>query len=323
MERKLVHGSLAIVLVSVLFGAGCSSNTSPPVAAGGSIKKASSAVGFLNASENGAATRNGIPQARVTDRPSNPDGAVFVVEYHHLGDSKDSMFRSADKFRADLQRYDRMGFRPVTVSEYLRNQMQLAPGASPLVVTFDDANPDQVKLLPDGKLAPDCFLGIWQEFARTHPEFPIRATFFVLPTMWGQHSLLDKKLSLLKSLGCELGNHTITHPILRKLPDAKVKWEVGEAELRLAKLGVPIPAPLALPFGSSPKNKDLLRGFDYEGTHIAPPGVFLVGAGPARVTTSKKFDHLRIPRIQAYDGPFGIKFWLDEVQKGKVKLYVQ
>jgi peptidoglycan/xylan/chitin deacetylase (PgdA/CDA1 family) len=166
-------------------------------------------------------------------------------------------------------------------------------------------------------------LGIWQEFATSHPEFPVRATFFVLPdTLWGQRSMLPAKLALLSKLGCELGNHSMTHPILRKLPDDKVKWEIGEAQERLEKLGVAMPCSLALPFGVSPKNKALLAGFDFDGRHIAPKAVFLVGANPAPAPSSSKFNRLRIPRIQAYDGPLGLKYWLDEVEKGRVKLYV-
>jgi hypothetical protein len=260
----------------------------------------------------------------VTDRPSNPLGAVFVLEYHHLGTSRNSMFRTPDLFRGDLERLDKMGFRPETVTDYLNGSKELAKGASPAVFTFDDSNADQVKLNPDGSLAPDCFLGIWQEFAKTHPEFPIRATFFVLPdTMWGQPKMLPAKLQLLAKLGCELGNHTMTHPILRKLTDEKAEWEIGAAEERLEKLGVPMPASLALPFGVSPRNKSILAGFDYDGKHVAPKAVFLVGANPAPPIGSPKFNRLRIPRIQAYEGPFGIKYWLEKVQGGDVKLYVK
>jgi hypothetical protein len=323
MERKLVHGTLRIVLVSVLFSTGCAHQN--PAAEDRKISGSSVASSINPHNDDvsrgiGNSPSSSLP--RVTQRSANTDGAVFVVEYHHLGYSKDTMFRSPEKFRADLDRFYRMGFRPVTVTEYLANRMPLAPGASPVVFTFDDANPDQVKLNPDETLAPDCFLGIWQDFAKLHPDFPVRATFFVLPTMWGQHALLSKKLGLLKSLGCELGNHTITHTALRKLPDDRVEWEVGEAELRLINLGVPSPAPLALPLGSSPKNKTLLAGFDYKGVHIAPTGVFLVGANPAPARTSPKFDHLRIPRIQACEGLDGLDYWFQQLDRKRVKLYV-
>ena len=261
--------------------------------------------------------------ARVSDRPPNPSGKVFVLEYHHLGVSKDSMFRSPDQFRGDLERLYKMGFRPEMVTDYLTGSKGLPVGASPAVFTFDDSNPDQIKLNSDGTLSKDCFLGIWQEFAASHPDFPIRATFFVLPdTMWGQRAMLPAKLALVSKLGCELGNHTMTHPILRKLSDDRVKYEIGAAQERLEKLGVAMPCSLALPFGVSPKNKSLLAGFDFDGRHIAPKAVFLVGANPALPPDSSKFNRLRIPRIQAYEGPFGIKDWLDQVDKGKVKLYV-
>jgi hypothetical protein len=233
------------------------------------------------------------------------------------------MFRSVDRFKGDLERLYGMGFRPETVTDFLAGSKELPRGASPAVFTFDDSNPDQVKLNPDGSVAADCFLGIWLDFAKTHPDFPVRATFFVLPdTMWGQKKMLPQKLQLLHQLGCELGNHTMTHPILRKLSDEQAEYEIGEAELRLSKLGVPIPASLALPFGVSPRNRSILEGFPYLGTHIAPKAVFLVGANPALPVTNPKFNRLRIPRIQACEGPFGITYWLDKASKGQVKLFV-
>ncbi len=259
----------------------------------------------------------------VSDRSANPKGSVFILEYHHLGISKDTMFRSPDQFKGDLERLYKMGFRPETVNDYLKGSTELAKGASPAVFTFDDSNPDQVKLNPDGSLASDCFLGIWQDFTKTHPDFPIRATFFVLPdTMWGQRKMLSAKLDLLRKLGCELANHTMTHPVLRKLTDEKAEYEIGEAEMRLEKLGVAAPASLALPFGVSPHNKGILSGFDYQGKHIAPKAVFLVGANPAPPVSSPKFNGLRVPRIQACEGPFGITYWLDQVDSNKVKLFV-
>ncbi|AIE85631.1 polysaccharide deacetylase [Fimbriimonas ginsengisoli Gsoil 348] len=250
-------------------------------------------------------------------------GSVFVVEYHHIRAGKNSMIRSPKEFRADLERLYKLGFRPCTVSQYLNNQMDMPPGATPAVFTFDDSNPSQLQLRPDGAVDPNCAVGIWQEFAKLHPDFPVRATFYVLPdVMWGQPKMLEKKLALLKSLGCELGNHTVTHPILRKLSDDKVKEEIAVATDRLEKLGVPLPVSLALPFGVSPKNKQLLRGFDYKGKRYVQKAVFLVGAEPACSPMDPKLDRYRIPRIQAYNGPMGLPEWLDKFERGQVKAYV-
>lgn len=263
------------------------------------------------------------PKERVTKRPGNIQGKVVVVEYHHVAEGKGTMFRSPSAFRKDLERFYRMGFRPVTVSEYLENRMSLPPGASPMVFTFDDANPSQIQLAEDGTLTKDCALGIWSAFAQEHPDFPIKATFYVLPTMWGQPSQLAKKLELLKRLGCELGNHTVSHPILKRLSDERVKEEIGEAEARLAKLGQEVPTSLALPFGVGPKNRGLLQGFDYKGTRVAPKAVMLVGAEPAPAPTDPKLNRLAVPRVQACEGPGGIDYWLQQIEAGRVRLYVE
>jgi len=244
--------------------------------------------------------------------------------YHHLGERKDAMFRTVSEFTGDLERMDRLGFRPVTVSEYLTGKMGLAPGASPVVMTFDDANPDQVRLLDDGSVDPTCMLGLWQAFAKSHPEFPVHATFFILPnSLFGQPKWRAKKIELLRSLGCELANHTISHPILRKLPDAKVKQEIGECAEALTKLGQPLPTSLALPFGSTPRNKSLLHGFEWNGKQVELTGVFLVGSNPAPSTTDPRFDKYAVPRIQANEGEYGLTYWLNQYEQGRVKVYVQ
>ncbi len=234
------------------------------------------------------------------------------------------MYRTTDQFRKDLERYYKLGFRPCTVSQYLDDKMDLPPGASPMVFTFDDANPSQFQLLPDGSVDPGCALGIWQTFAKDHPDFPIRATFYVLPdVMWRQKEFVDKKVQLLRSWGCELGNHTIKHLILHKLTDDAVKSEIGEASDRLAAYGEPMPPSLALPFGSSPKNVALTHGFNWKGKDYKLKACLLVGAEPAPAPTSKKFNPYRLPRVQACEGPYGIDDWLSRLEKGQLKLYVQ
>jgi hypothetical protein len=258
----------------------------------------------------------------VSDRPANEKGVVFIVEYHHVRDGKGTMFRTVSEFRSDLERYYKLGFRPCTVSQYLDDKMDLPPGASPMVFTFDDANPSQLRLLPNGDIDPNCAVGIWQDFAKTHPDFPVRATFYVLPQMWGQKMFIDKKVAILKDLGCELGNHTITHPILRKKTDDQVKQEIGEASDRLAGYGVSMPPSLALPYGSSPKNAALTHGFTWKGKTYALKACLLVGAEPAPPVGSPKYNPFRLPRVQACAGASGIDDWLDQLEKGRVKVYV-
>jgi peptidoglycan/xylan/chitin deacetylase (PgdA/CDA1 family) len=264
------------------------------------------------------------PGPAVTSRPGNVDGKVFVAMFHHLGDKKDSMYCTPEQFTNWLAKMDSLGFRPVTASQYLSGQMNLPKGASPVVMTFDDSNPDQLQLTPDGKVDPKCFVGLWEDYAKTHPEFPVKATFFVLPdVMFGAKKDVPAKLKILTDLGCEIANHTMTHPILKKLSDKAAEQEIGGAALELAKEGSSTDAPLALPYGVAPQNRALLKGFAYEGKTVKPKGVFLVGAEPARSTLDGKFDPTRIPRIQANDLPYGLTFWLKKFADHKVDVYVQ
>jgi peptidoglycan/xylan/chitin deacetylase (PgdA/CDA1 family) len=305
--KLLIFCSATAVLLAGCSSGGSTSTEAPPAASATAPKSTSI-----------------TSAAPVTDRPANHNGSIFVAMYHHLGAKKDPFFRTAEQFQSDLERMDKMGWRPITATDYLSDKMNLAPGATPVVMTFDDANADQLQLLPGGTIDPNCFLGIWQTFAKTHPEFPIRATFFILPdSMFGKKADRETKVKLLKDLGCELANHTITHPSLKSRSDAQVEDELGEAAERLTQMGATVPGPMALPFGISPKNKSLLRGFSWHGQNVSFTGVFLVGANPAPPVDSKKFNRYAIPRIQANDGELGLTYWLNLAKSGRVKVYVQ
>lgn len=262
-----------------------------------------------------------VPLKRVSDRPANPNGVVFVAEYHHIREGKTTMERSPALMKRDLERLYKLGFRPINVTEYLSGEFNLPPGASPVILTFDDANPTQVVFGSDGELDPNCGLGILKAFSEKHPDFPPKAVFFVLPQLWGQPEHRAKKIELIQSWGGEVANHTINHPNLSKLTDEKVKEELAGSFKLLEPYGGN-PEYLALPLGISPKNRALLKSFTYQGKEYQMKASFLVGANPAPLPDSEKFDPTRIPRIQACEGPFGLDDWLDKLEKGQVKPWV-
>lgn len=258
---------------------------------------------------------------RVTSRAANPNGSVLIVEYHNVTKKEARWDRSVKRFREDLGRLYDLGFRPVTVSAYLEGKMDLAPGASPIVFTFDDSDPTQFRILPDGKIDPDCAVGIWQAFAEKHPDFPIVATFYVLPEMWGQRTSVKAKLDMLRRWGSELGCHTYTHRSLGTLSDAEVKREIQRSVDMIRAYGFE-PASIALPYGIRPKNHALLKGFKENGKTYGFRAALMVGAGPAPAPGSPKLDPYKLPRIQGIDGVYGITYWLDKVKAGKVHPFV-
>jgi hypothetical protein len=249
---------------------------------------------------------------------------VFIVEYHKISKEEARWDRSIERFRQDLERLYRMGFRPVTLTEYLDDRMHLPPGASPVVFTFDDAHISQFRLLDDGSIDPDSAVGIWRAFAQQHPDFPVKGSFYVLPqVMWSQSAHLDRKLEMLKEWGSELGSHTVSHTSLAKLSDEGVKKELAEAIDYLESKGFGENVSIALPYGISPKNPSLLQSFEYGGKRYSMRGALLVGAHPAPAPGSPDFNPFRLPRIQGIEGDFGITFWLDKVESGAVEVYVQ
>lgn len=252
----------------------------------------------------------------VTDRPGNPQGEVLIVEYHRIAKEEARWDRSVARFKSDLGRLYKLGFRPVKFGDFLTSKMNLPKGASPVIFTFDDSDPSQFRILDDGTIDPNCAVGIWKEFAEKHPDFPIRATFYVLPpTPWGQKQHLEAKLKMLKEWDCELGSHTMTHRSLAKLSSAEVKKEFADSIRLVNDLGFEC-ATLALPFGIAPKEEKLIHEAGFR-------GALLVGANPSPNTFASKFNRLRIPRIQAIEGDYGITYWLDRVEKGQVSVYVQ
>lgn len=260
---------------------------------------------------------------RVTNRAGNRNGTVLILMYHRTGPKEEYMVRSHKNFLADLTRLYKLGYRPVTLAEYGSNRMKLPRGASPVVLTFDDSDPSQFQLKSDGSVDSSSMVGIWQKFAKTHPDFPIKGTFFVLPNgPWGRAKDAPKKLAYMKKWGCEIGSHTMHHKNLSKLTDSEVLSEFGKSFEYVVKLGFE-PTSMALPYGILPKNRELVRSFKYNGREYRYWNVVLAGSSPAKSPMNKTYDNLRIQRVQAYNGIYGINWWLDFNKKNPKAPYVQ
>jgi hypothetical protein len=244
------------------------------------------------------------------------------VEYHKIAKKEARWDRSQKKFKGDLQRLYDLGFRPTTLTAYLDVKMDLPPGASPVVFTFDDSHPSQFRLMPDGTVDPDCAVGIWQAFAAEHPDFPVRATFYIIPpTPWGQKELVARKMALLREWGCEIGSHTYSHVNLGKLSDAAASEEMGRSVEFIRSAGFEASS-IALPYGVRPKNQSLLDSFNWNGKRYRFRAALLVGAGPAPDPFAKTLRPSLLPRIQSIEGDYGLTYWLNQVEKGKVKPFV-
>lgn len=258
------------------------------------------------------------PPKPVTNRKGNTDGKILILEYHKLSGKNTLLDRTPAKFRADLDKLYKLGYRPVTVSEWLDNKMPLAPGASPVILTFDDAHESQMRLTKQGTVDPNSFVGIWQAFAEKHPDFPVHGTFFILPPYpFGHKAEYKAKVKMLQAMGSEIASHTWGHSNLARDSEDKVKSEIARSlDWLQSEFGV-TNVTMAFPYGNKPHNMGMLKGFDYKGKHYALRSTFLAAGEPAPALTSKKFDNWRIPRVVVCEDEGGSTYWLKVMEKSK------
>lgn len=258
------------------------------------------------------------PAKRVTNRKADPNGRTLIMEYHKLSRKNGELDRTPAKFRADLETLYKLGYRPVTVSEWIDGKMPLPPGASPVIMTFDDAHPSQLKFKKDGTLDPNCFVAIWKQFAEKHPDFPVHATFFILPPWpFGQASHIKDKVKMLQDMGSEIACHTYHHYNLTKLSDQDVKKEIATAlDWMESEFGV-TNVSLAFPYGNKPKNMELLKGFEYNGKQYHLTCAFVAAGNPAEQPSDPKFNNWAIPRVVVCEEEGGSTNWLKVMQTSK------
>lgn len=254
-----------------------------------------------------AAALPAVPAA-VAPRPANELGSLLILEYHQIGGPEGRWRRSPADLRRDLEQLWEQGYRPVLLSNVIRGVIELPAGTSPVVLTFDDSSPGQFRYLKqNGALLidPDCAVGILEAFATHHPEFPPRATFFVLPAaaepnrLFGQPEHEAHKLRYLVSHGFELGNHTLWHADLSKYPEAVVRAQLALAQQSIARI---VPGyrlrTLALPMGSYPRHLEWAIRGQTDRTSYEHEGIVMVGGGLSPSPFSARFEPYHIPRVQ-------------------------
>lgn len=211
------------------------------------------------------------PQVSEIDLKSfkpNEAGAVMIVMYHHFDPNRPDtdLNRRPETFRKDLETLYQAGYRPVTVSEFVENRMDVPAGKTPVVLTFDDSAPSQFRVTTgaDGSpsIDPDCAVGIMETFSKSKPDWPMKATFFVLPRRgnngdpFGQSDSASDKLNYLVSKGYEVANHSSTHSSMRRMSADKIRWEISTAirDIRALAPQAQMQA-IALPYGILPRKE--------------------------------------------------------------------
>jgi Polysaccharide deacetylase len=255
----------------------------------------------------------------------NPQGRIPVLEYHVIGGDKNTLYtRTAASYRADLEETYKLGYRPITITQMLDKDWRDVPtGMAPVVFVFDDASDSQFRYLEqNGKLVidPTSAVGIWLDFAKTHPSWKNRAVFCMLnggaaghnffgdnPKFGGQKKEWRfQKVKWLADQGFELCSHTLWHAKLSQYPDAVVQEQIARNVMGIdsAVAGYKVRT-MALPYGLWPKNRPLA----WQGSWTNPKtgqthsykfdAVLEVAGGPALSPYDPKFNAHSINRIEA------------------------
>lgn len=235
----------------------------------------------------------------------NESGRIMVLEYHRFGPREERWTRTPANFRRDLEELYRRGYRPVNMADVAGRRLDLPRGYTPVVLTFDDGTEGQFRFIEkDGRrqIDPDSAVGVLLDFHERHPDWPLRASFYVNDVPFDDRATWKEKVRLLRAWGMEVGNHTLVHANLGRLDAAATAREIGGLDALLAQADPNLRTEtLALPFGAQPKAPEAARAGVFQGRTYAIKSFLLVGAGPAPSPYDSAFDPYRVPRIQVVD----------------------
>ena len=254
----------------------------------------------------------------------NELGKVPVMMYHGIVDKsnsdtpytggnvdKDGYTRTAEAFRKDLEMYYQKGYRMIKLSDYINGNISVEYGKSPIVLTFDDGNANNIKVTgldSNGEIIIDknSAVGILEEFKKKYPDYGVTAIFFIHSGLFQQPEYNEKIMKWLVDHGYEVGNHTLGHNNLNNTTTDETQKVVGGMYQKLESiLGDKYSKIIALPYGNPTSNKHanypyVVKG-EYNGFKYETLGAMRVGWEPEVSSYHKDFNPLYIKRCRAYD----------------------
>ncbi len=254
----------------------------------------------------------------------NELGRVPIMMYHGIKNiknndtkytggnvDKDGYTRTVEAFRNDLELYYQKGYRMVKLSDYVNGNIDVSYGYSPLILTFDDGNENNIKVTGLDKngniiIEPNSAVGILEEYKKKYPDYNVTAIFFLTNNLFNQPEYDEKIIKWLVDNGYEVGNHTQGHHNFTLIDTEKTQEVVGYMYNKLESIvGNKYSKIVALPFGS-PYNKNhenykyIING-SYKGVEYETLAALRVGWEPEVSPFNINFDKTFLKRCRAYD----------------------
>ena len=278
---------------------------------------------------------------------------VPVLMYHRFnpqpGGSSYAYTTSLADFEGHLNALYDAGFSLVSLSDWLKGDINLPKGKRPLILTIDDLYyGDQISLDADGNPASYSGIGLLWNFYQSHPDFNFQAAlFFNLGDKLyandytnGSFSVQDgwrEDRARVIAWGIEHGampyNHFYHHPFLNTLTPSEIAYELAEndhvlredlALLDRGYLADSLSNIIALPYVVWPaSNAGTQVLYDYVNPEGAPMMAIMEGdyADNSLFLTSPfsgDFDPFHVPRISvSWEAINKIIARIDELPKTK------
>ena len=267
------------------------------------------------------ATPAGLSEADLARISPNEMGWVLVLEYHLIDEIEGDYNRSPAGLRQDLEWLYANNFYPIRLRDFAAGVIDVPAGKSPVVLTFDDSSDGQFRYLPDGTLDPTSAMGVMQNFAAEHPDFPAVGVFFSLievsvpeRVLFGQPESATRKLQEIVALGGEVGSHTYTHIRLDQADNDEIRWQLAfsskELEDRIGA-GYKVTS-LSYPLGVFPADESIIYAGESQDISYAFSAAVDVSGGASPSPFSSNFDPYHIRRMQVLQGQIDYWFTLFE-----------
>lgn len=282
-----------------------------------------------------------IDKEKLASDGINELGKVPIMMYHGIRErtssstgttggnvDKDGYNRTPEAFRQDLEFYYENGYRMIRLDDYINGKVDVEYGKSPIILTFDDGNEDNIKVTgldENGDIIIDknSAVGILEEFKKKHPDANVTATFFVNGGIFNQSEYNEKILKWMVANGYDIGNHTQTHLDIKKSSSDRVQKEIAYVYDKLEEM---IPGKyvkiIALPFGSpyvkTHDNFKYVLSTTYNDKTYDTEAALRVGWEPEVSCFDKDFDKTFLKRCRAYDNN-GKEFDIEMVFKNLEK----
>lgn len=260
---------------------------------------------------------------------ANELGKVMVLEYHRIAYPETRYQRTPDNFRYDLQRLYETGHYPVNFIDLVEGLKNVPPGKKPVVLTFDDSDITQFRVLPDKKIDADSAVGIILDFHYQHPEdWPPRATFFVLgddtnnyTKIFGQPEWSKAKLQFLVDVGMEIGSHTVNHTDLSVATAERIEWELAVSKHVIEKLvpGYTVKT-LSVPYGGFPWTIAFFQAGSWGDYRYQYAGNVHAWGGPTLSPYDSAFEPYRVSRLEISD--IWLDHWLTYFEQNPHEYYI-